>query len=110
MKKKLTAKKISILYRNVKNSFCKVTLDNCFTKITEKFRMGTDLRTLAIGISSHEDETQTVRIYFYFTRRKHIIRPRHYFSFILDHPCEGYTSINQIKELELIMSMTTSKC
>jgi len=111
MKNKIQARKITIFYRNIKTQTPENSLLNYyFKRISEKFDINKDLITLGIGVSSFDDETHSLRIFFYFKKKKHIIRLRQYFSFIVDHPCEGYTSTNKSKELDLVMKMMTSQC
>ena len=110
MKSKIQAKKITIIYKNIKTEPNKFSVDYYFKKVSEKFKLNEDLITLGIGVSPYDDETHTLRIYFYFKNKRHIIRLQKYFSFIIDHPCEGYTSTNKSKELDLITRMTNSKC
>lgn len=110
MKTTIQARKITIIYKNITTQFDNSTSNFYFKKISEKFSLNKDLVTLGIGVSPYDDGTHTLKIFFYFKKRKHIARLRHYFSFIVDHPCEGYTSTNKKKELDIIMKMTDSKC
>lgn len=105
---KLAAKKISIIYQTVPNSVEFSVMDYYF-KITQKFKMQTDLKTLVIGISPHEDK-QIVRVYFYFNKKKWITR-KDFFDFILTkQDYEAYTVKNHLTELESVLNMTHSKC
>ena len=71
--------------------------------------MQTELKTLAIGVSPHE-EKQIVRVYFYFSERKWISK-KSFFDFILSNQdYKAYTVRNHLKELESVLSMTHSKC
>lgn len=111
MKNKIQARKITIFYQNIKTQFDQsISLDYYYNKISQKFKLNKDLITLGIGLSLYDDGTHTLRIFFYFKNKRHIVRLRQYFSFIVDHPCEGYTSTNKSKELDLIMKMTNSRC
>lgn len=110
MKSTISARKITIIYKNINSKNNNYTLDYYFKRISEKFKIDKDIITLGIGVSPYEDETHTLRIFFYFKKRKQIVRLRQYFSFIVDHPCEGYTSTNKSKELDLIMKMSNSRC
>lgn len=106
----LNARKFVIIYRNVNKLQYPLTLDSCFKKVSEKFKLSVDLKTLAIGISPTEEDFQDINIFFYFTKRRNIIKPQKYFSFILDYPCEARTCTSKSKELSDIMSMTFSNC
>lgn len=110
MKNNLSARKITITYKNVNVTQYPSKLNEYYEVISKRFKLETDLRTLAIGISPNEDNLQTVCIFFYFTKKKNIVRPRRYFSFILDHPCEAYTSTNKAREINQIMSMVNTRC
>jgi len=105
---RLAAKKISIIYQTVPNSVEFSVMDYYF-KITQKFKMQTDLKTLVIGVSPHE-EKQIVRVYFYFNKKKWITR-KDFFDFILtNQDYEAYTVKNHLTELESVLNMTYSKC
>lgn len=110
MKIAIQSRKITLLYRNIKTTTNECLLTHYFRKITHKFKLDTDLITLGLGISPYEDGTHTVRVFFYFQKKKHIVRFQKYFSFIIDHPCEIYKSKSKVKELDLITKMTTSRC
>ena len=105
---KLAAKKISIIYSNIPISINYSVMDY-YSKVTEQFKIGIDLKTLVIGVSSHE-EKQIVRVYLYFTKKKWISKSS-FFDFILkDQDYEAYTVKNHLKEVETILSMTDSRC
>ena len=110
MKNNLSARKITLIYRNVNITQYPSKLSEYYEVISKKFKLDIDLKTLAIGISPNEDNLQTVRIFFYFTKKKNIVRPRKYFSFILDHPCEAYTSTKKMIEINKILTMVNTRC
>ena len=106
----IQSRKITLIYRNIKTDINECLLTYYFKKITYKFKLDIDLITLGLGVSPYEDGTHTIRIFFYFKKKRHIVRFQKYFSFILDHPCEIYKSRSKVKELDLITKMTTSRC
>lgn len=108
--KKIQARKITLIYKSIKTQQGKFSPDYYYNQISKKFKLDIDLITLGIGVSPYDDGTHNLRIFFYFKKKRHIVRLQHYFSFIVDHPCEGYTSTNKSKELNLIMKMTKSQC
>lgn len=108
--KNLSARKITLIYKDVKITQYPSTISEYFEVISKKFKMDVDLKTLAIGISPNEDNLQTVCIFFYFTKKKNIVKTRKYFSFILDHPCEAYTSTKKTLEINKILAMVNSRC
>ena len=107
---KIQARKITLIYKNIETQPEKFSINYYYSQISKKFKLDKDLKTLAIGISVHDDGFHHLRIFFYFKKKRHIVRLRRYFSFILDHPCEGYTSTSKSKELDLITKMTNSQC
>ena len=110
MKTNLAARKITVIYKNVKITQYPSTLSEFYNVISKKFKLNIDLKTLAIGISPNEDNLQTVCIFFYFKKKRNIVKTRKYFSFILDHPCEAYTSTNKTIEINKILTMVNTRC
>lgn len=108
--KKIQARKITLIYKNIETQPEKFSINYYYNQISKKFKLDRDLITLAIGVSVHDDGFHHLRIFFYFKKKRHIVRLRRYFSFILDHPCEGYTSTSKSKELDVITKMTNSQC